>query len=458
MQKKTLLTEQPTVKIQTHGCKLNFSDSLRISRDFDAAGFAISQNDSAPDVYVLNSCTVTSNADAKARQALSSARRKYPNALIVICGCYPERDRRALENFEAADLVLGNSDKDALVERVRQMIAPARTLPSLRESDYEGGQSPSLRLGRTRGFVRIQKGCDQVCAYCIVPKVRDREESIRPDTIISEIVWFVKTGCKEVVLTGTQLGSYGRDLDGGWTLARLIGFILSETDIARLRVSSLQPQELSEGLLNFWVGDRYGRLCRHFHIPLQSGSDYILGKMRRRYKADDFVDSVNRVRSAVQSCAVTTDIIVGFPGETEKHYQDTLEMVHSIKFSGAHIFPYSLRPGTSAAYFPDHVERKDKTRRASQLLGITEKHALEYRRRLIGTTASVLWQGETGKEGLSDNYVKVHQEEECIKGTSPTSALPAGRLETLRFTSMTPEGILEGKPEITPTDDEFPLS
>ena len=214
-------------------------------------------------------------------------------------------------------------------------------------------------VGRSRAAVKIQEGCDQVCAYCIVPRVRGRERSVPPDEIVSKVRALSQGGCPEVVLTGTQLGSYGFDIPGA-NLRELLIMILASTDIRRLRVSSVQPQELDDGLLDVWRVHGTARLAPHFHMPLQSGSDAVLGRMRRRYTAADYERAVSRVRKTVPGASVTTDVICGFPGETEEDHLNTLAVMRRVQFTDAHVFPYSSRPGTSAAHFDDHVDPATK--------------------------------------------------------------------------------------------------
>ena len=265
-----------TVAIETHGCKLNQADSEVLARRFISVGYNIVPLGHGPDIYVLNSCTVTHVADAKARQALRAARRRNPSLTVVATGCYAQRAPDQLRRVEGVDLVLGNFEKSRIVEAVLQ--ARGVTMVSCAEGK-EGVIRPES-FGRTRAMVKIQEGCNQVCAYCIVPKVRGRERSIPLEELVRQVRQRIGEGYKEVVLTGTQLGSYGFDLTEGTELKTLIEAVLSRTEIERLRVSSLQPQEITPELLELWKDPR---LCPHFHMPLQSGSDAVLARMRRRY-------------------------------------------------------------------------------------------------------------------------------------------------------------------------------
>ena len=396
---------QPTVAIETHGCKLNQSDSGRLALEFIAAGYRIVSSDLPSDVYVVNTCTVTHIADRKGRQALRAARRRNPEALIVASGCYAQRTPELLRQMEEVDLVVGNTDKSTLVDRVTSW-GGIQVSPCTTGDDYE---AVSPRALRTRAMVKIQEGCDQVCAYCIVPKVRGRERSIPAATIIDEINMYVQRGNKEAVLTGTQLGSYGFDLED-IALPRLIGRILAETEIERLRVSSLQPQEITTELLDLWADPR---LCPHFHLPLQSGSDAILARMRRRYNSRQYRDSVDLIRKLIPAVSVTADVIAGFPGESEGDFAATLELCEQIEFAKLHVFPYSTRPGTSAAYLDNRIDPAVRSARAHTLLDLTKRHSLEFKIGMVGTVRPVLWEEQRDVDGtfvwsgLTDNYVRV---------------------------------------------------
>ena len=378
---------------------------MGLSRQFQVAGYRMASPDEPVDVYVLNTCTVTHVADAKARQALRAFRRRNPDATIVATGCYAERVPEDLRDMEDVDLVIGNTGKSDIVRQVMERRDDAPVPCAV--GDDEAPFSP--RMARTRAMVKIQEGCNQVCAYCIVPRVRGRERSIPPDEIITEINMHAALGYQEVVLTGTQLGSYGFDIPG-MSLTRLLERIISETDVARLRISSLQPQDLSPDLIALW-SDR--RLCPHFHLPLQSGSDSVLKRMRRRYSARVYAETVERLCQAVADVSITADVLAGFPGETEAEFQATYALCDSIGFAATHVFPYSVRPGTSAAHFDGQVPSETKALRVKALLALAETHAARFRSRSLGEVRQVLWEearesnGTTLWSGLTDNYVRV---------------------------------------------------
>ena len=424
------------VRIETHGCKLNTADSQRLANEFARSGYQITEGDEIPDVFVLNSCTVTHVADKKARQALRRARKNFPEAIVVAAGCYAESGTAELDELSATDLVIPNTRKSEIVS-----IVSSRT--GLEWQDFTGGVTATEQfLGRTRGAVKIQEGCDQVCSYCIVPKVRGRERSIPKSEIINQIQKMSSVSCQEVILTGTQLGSYGFDLEATG-LVDMIRSVLEETDIRRLRISSLQPAEFSDELLDLWNGIGKDRLCPHFHIPLQSGSDRILERMRRRYTGDGYLEAVAGAKAAVDGCSVTTDVISGFPGETEEDHNQTLAVLESAELADSHIFPYSIRPGTSAAHFDDQIDVRVRTRRAEELRTVADVMAKRHRSSFVGSIRSVLWEGARGASGLSDNYMRVRLEPGEIT-TVPNGNI-RGVVEDIRFNRL--EGLqLIGSP------------
>ena len=427
-----------TVEIETHGCKLNTADSQQIAAEFLRGGFALKgiEDEAPPDVYVLNSCTVTHVADKKARQSISSARRRYPNALTVLTGCYPERAHDEVASLHSVDLVLGNARKPELVmaiaDRLKIDLTPC--------SDGREVVESAALLGRTRASVKIQEGCDQVCAYCIVPKVRGRERSIPIDQIVDRVKRLESAGCREVVFTGTQLGHYGFDLDGSANLTTLLRSVLTRTSMPRIRVSSLQPPEINDELLSVWTNEGSGRLCRHFHMPLQSGSDRILSRMRRTYSAKEYLDKVDLVRQRVQGCGVTADIIVGFPGETDADHRASMQAMESAEFADAHVFPYSPRPGTSAFHYGEQIDPIRKSERARELRGIAATNSKHYREMLIGRVLAVLWEGRRGVSGMTDNYVKVRMPTEFVRNGGD------GLIEDVRLRRVESNGVVEVAP------------
>jgi threonylcarbamoyladenosine tRNA methylthiotransferase MtaB len=386
-------SKAPTVALDTVGCKLNQAESQLFARQFAQKGYRLVTADDGADVYILNTCTVTHVADGKCRKLLHQACRRNPEALVVAVGCYVERARRDLARMKGVDLVLDNSQKTDLVTRLEEgsyLNPPSVSAPA--RADF-----------RTRAFVRVQDGCNNFCAYCIVPLVRGREQSLPADGVIAEIKQRVAEGDKEVVLTGTEIGAYNYEDVG---LVGLLKRILAETDIARLRLSSLQPPEITPELLELW---RDGRLCRHFHLSLQSGSDAVLKRMGRRYSATDYRRAVDLIREAAPEAAITTDIIVGFPGESDDEFAESYDFAKQMRFARIHVFPYSPRPGTKAAAMPDHVGDKAKRERSRKMLALGRACVRDFRKRFVGQTVTVLWEKQSDGvwSGLTDNYIRV---------------------------------------------------
>jgi threonylcarbamoyladenosine tRNA methylthiotransferase MtaB len=391
------------VKIQTHGCKLNFADSQSIAKSFYESGHLVSDDrkKTSPDVIVLNSCTVTHVADAKARQAVRKAKRENPDSLVVMTGCYAERDKLELEKTNEIDLVIPNTQKKNLVESVLKKLGFEDKLEAFPSSSFP-------LVGRSRSSIKIQEGCDQICAYCIIPSVRGRERSISPGKIISQINEVSEHGVEEVVLTGTQLGNYGFDLER-INLEGLLKLVLANTVIPRIRVSSLQPKEITTSIIDLWGSEGKNRLCPHLHIPLQSGSNKILKQMRRKYSREEYMEIINKVRGNIPGVSITSDVIVGFPGETDKDFHDTLDIVQRSKLSDWHIFPYSKRPGTSAFYSKDFIDPKIIKIRSALLRSKSEEISEKAKQLLIGKYRNILWEGESKIKGLTDDYFKVER-------------------------------------------------
>jgi threonylcarbamoyladenosine tRNA methylthiotransferase MtaB len=396
-----------SVAIHTHGCKLNQADSNVLARQFIESGYKLVDSVAEADVYVLNTCTVTATADRKALQALRSVRRANPDALIVATGCFAQRKPVELARLGSASIVVGNFQKDNLVSQVMAVHQKEQDSVALVTANLV---ATSQGIGRTRAMVKIQEGCNQVCSYCIVPSVRGRERSISPDTLLRQINHLVAEGFKEVVLTGTQLGTYGFDIPGV-NLVRLVQRILDETEVCRLRMSSLQAQEITQELLELWQNPR---LCPHFHVPLQSGSNKVLKAMRRRYSTDQFATTLDKIRKKLPYAGITTDLIVGFPVEGECEFRESWDFARAMGFSDMHIFPYSVRPGTSSAYLNGHVPDLVKKKRTAEMLLVAKDGLRVFREGQLGSIRSVLWEsarenaGSLVNCGLTDNYIRVY--------------------------------------------------
>ena len=386
------------IEIETHGCKLNFADSQSIAKKFYSAGHNVFGDNEIGhrDIYILNSCTVTHVADSKARQSIRKVKRSNPEAVTIMTGCYAERDKDKIKEINEVDLVITNQEKNDIVKKVYDYF------------NEELVEIPALDtyplIGRSRASIKIQEGCNQICSYCIIPYVRGREKSVEPNEIISKINNASRNNIKEVVLTGTQLGNYGFDLKNT-DLKELIKQILIKTSIERIRVSSLQPKEIDNELLDIWKSN--DRLCPHFHLPLQSGSDQILKKMRRRYSSEEFIQITSLIKKYLPQASITTDVIVGFPSEKEEDFENTLYTINKSNLNNLHVFPYSVRPKTTAFYLKDHNPPEVIKSRSRELNRISKLITTKSMRNIIGKKRSILWEGKNMNSGLTEDYYRV---------------------------------------------------
>jgi threonylcarbamoyladenosine tRNA methylthiotransferase MtaB len=388
-----LENKRVTVALETLGCKLNQAETELLARRLAGAGCRIVSAEDKADIYILNTCTVTHIADSKSRHLLRMAHRRNPGAYIIALGCYAERGEAELAGIEGVSLIVGNAAKINLPELLERAGRLKLT----------GDKAGTGEHRRTRSFVKAQDGCNHFCTYCIVPVVRSREKSLSPEQVISEIRQRVVEGYQEVVLTGTEIGRYYRDnLD----LKGLLERVMAETGIRRLRLSSLQPPEIQPELVRLWQNPR---LCRHFHISLQSGSGSVIRRMGRPYTPEEYSRTVDFLRSSIPDVAITTDVIVGFPGETQEEFDESYAFCRRMAFSRVHVFPYSPREGTRAAQMADQVKPEVKKERSRKMLSLARTSLEGYHRRFLGRTAEVLFEGFSGGlwTGYSDTYIKV---------------------------------------------------
>jgi threonylcarbamoyladenosine tRNA methylthiotransferase MtaB len=391
------------IAIESLGCKLNQAETESLAWQLLDKGHRLTESAGEADIYVLNTCTVTHVADRKARHLLRSARRANPRALIVAVGCYAQRAPEELRQLGVVDLILGNKEKDRLAE----------ILAGRSNQANEGREQPATSYqGHTRSLIKIQEGCNSFCSFCVVPYTRGRERSRSSEEVLHEVMEGVDAGYKEMVLTGSKIGSYRWNGESHSGLPRLIGNILEKTNIERLRLSSLQPRDLAPELIGLWADDR---LCPHLHLPLQSGSQATLRQMGRGYSIAEYEGAVYRVRQAIPDLAITTDVIVGFPGEGEKEFEESYRFCERMGFAKIHVFPYSARCGTAAATLPDQVEERAKKDRSQQMLALAEESARRFRGQFLGRTMTVLWENRLSQgnwNGLTANYIRVFTQSE----------------------------------------------
>jgi threonylcarbamoyladenosine tRNA methylthiotransferase MtaB len=381
----------PTAAYYTLGCKVNQYETEKIRAQLEGIGFATVGFASPADVYIVNSCTVTGSADSKSRRAIRQAVKHNPDAFVIATGCYAELKPTDVAEIEGVDLVVGNDDKDSIAERV------LARFPGLKPN----GSSRVQPRTRTRAIVKVQDGCSQFCAYCAVPYARSREWSRPISEVVDEISALAGFGYKEVVLTGIRLGSYSHGLAG------LIEAAAAIDGIERVRLSSIEVWEITDELLGAMAASP--KVCRHLHVPLQSGDAGVLESMRRPYTPQMYAGTVGKARKTLPGLGLTTDVIVGFPGEDTEAFDRSYRFVREVGFSRLHVFRYSARPGTAAVDLPGQVAESDKTARSEMMMARGEELAREFALDLVGKTMPVLAESKRTEllSGFTDNYVEV---------------------------------------------------
>jgi len=405
---KGLCREKKTVSFMTLGCKVNIYETEGMKRIFEEGGYKVVPPDSAADVYVINTCTVTHLSERKSRQMIRRAKRINPRAIIAAVGCYSQIAPDEVSAVEGVNLIIGNNHKGEILKLIEQAdLKTKKVLVSERREldNYEDLQVKSY-TGHTRAFLKIQDGCDQFCSYCIIPIARGKIRSRSPESIINEAKALADKGFCEIVLTGIHITSYGKDIKGT-TLLDIIYRINAIEGIKRIRLGSLEPLYMSADTVKKMA--QAEKLCPHFHLSLQSGCDETLKRMNRKYTTAEYEEIVSIIRDTFPDAAITTDIMTGFPGETEEEFEQTCNFVDRIGFSQAHIFKFSARKGTKAAGMPNQIPPLEKERRSKILSEICEKSKERYRAGFIGRDIDVLFEQKRGKlwEGLTINYIPV---------------------------------------------------
>ena len=391
----------------TLGCKVNQYDTEAMRELFEDAGYETVDFSEAADVYVVNTCTVTQTGDKKSRQMISRAHALSPHAPIVVAGCYAQRAPEEVLALPGVQLVIGTKDRARVVELVENLGEKKQTAVSDIGAEHAFEPLTASREGRTRAHLKIQEGCDRFCTYCIIPYARGPIRSRPLEEVRTELCKLAQAGFQEVVLTGIHLMSYGRDLPGSITLLDAIAQAEGLDEIKRIRLGSLEPQMLSEAFVEALASNE--RVCRQFHLSLQSGSAGVLKRMKRRYTPEEYAECVDHLRAAMPGCAITTDIIVGFPGETEEEFAETLAFAREVKLSRIHVFPYSRREGTKAAEMPGQLSRAVKAARAARLGALAKELASQYAAEFIDTVQDVLFEEREGENiaGHTDTYLRV---------------------------------------------------
>ena len=393
------------VGICSLGCKVNIYESEYVEGLLKNANYEIVPFEDIADIYIINTCSVTNESDRKSRKMINQAKRRNKNAIIVVMGCYSQVKSEEVE----ADIVLGNKDKSKIVEYIEDILEKKqsiRKIYNLREEVNFEDMFISSFENHTRAFVKIQDGCNAFCSYCIIPYTRGRVRSKNYDDVIKEITKLVSNGYREVVLTGIHTGRYGIDLED-MNLEKLLKRLVEIPGLYRIRLSSIEINEITEGIIDLIRSSKV--VARHFHIPLQSGCDKILKSMNRKYDLAYFKERVKEIRELDKDISITTDLIVGFPGETDKDFEETVNTLREIKFSKIHTFPYSPREGTPAAKMNNQVNGLVKKERVRKVLDISAKYEKEYYEGYIGQELEGLV--EVHKDGrvivLTSNYIPV---------------------------------------------------
>ena len=398
-------TPAKTIAFQTVGCKLNFAETDTIARTFAERGYRTVPFDSPADVYVLNTCSVTANADRDCRKLIRKANRRNANAFIAVTGCYAQLKPDELAALPEVNAVFGSGEKLSLPDRIDALDPAITEVRSSAVETLTEFQSSFSLEHRTRAYLKIQDGCDYPCTYCTIPLARGKSRNAHIPDLIEQAHEIENAGMQEIVLTGVNVGDFGQTT--GETLEELLVALTKETTISRIRISSIEPNLLTNSIIDLVVDS--DQLVPHFHIPLQSGSDRILKAMKRRYLRDTFADRISTVRSRIPDAGLGADVIVGFPGETDTDFQDTVDFIESQELSYLHVFSYSNRENTPAAELPDPVQKEVKAERSRLLRNLSQRKRLQFQKTFLGSQRPVLFEYEKNGRwwGHTDNYILV---------------------------------------------------
>ena len=408
----------------TLGCKVNQYETNAMAQEFLEKSYEVVEHTEIADIYVINTCTVTNMSDRKSRQMLRRVKELNENAIVVACGCYAQVAKNKIEKIEEVDLILGNNEKKNIVELVEKFV---KTKKKELEIEDVMNQKEYVEFGdvvyteKTRAVIKVQDGCDRFCSYCIIPYARGRVRSRKPEKIISEINKIAKEGIKEVVITGIHIASYGKDFKEDYKLIDLLEEINKIEGIKRIRLGSLEPLLITEEFVNRLV--KLEKICHHFHLSLQSGCDKTLKRMNRRYTIEEFRNIVNLLRKNYEDVNLTTDIIVGFPGETDEEFDKTYEFLKEIKFYKMHVFKYSQRKGTKAAVMSGQIDGNKKEERSRKLIELSNINEKEYNEQYIGKEVEILWEEKKEEfyRGHTKNYISAYRKLENQNGGNDKS-------------------------------------
>jgi len=401
-----------TVALHTLGCKLNYAETSAIERLLKDDGFVKKEFTEEADVYVINTCSVTENADKECRQLVRRIQRKAPEAMVVIIGCYAQLKPKEIAEIPGVDLVLGATEKFNITSHLKELThGDSAKICSCEIEDVEGFHSSFSLTDRTRTFLKVQDGCDYNCSFCTIPLARGRSRSNSIENVLSEIKKIAEAGVKEIVFTGINLGDFGKGGNGvktGETFYSLLQVVENYNGVERYRISSIEPNLLTEEIIKLVAGSN--KIMPHFHIPLQSGSNKILGMMRRRYKRELYAEKISVIKQLIPHCCIGMDIITGFPGETQEDFRETVDFLMSLDVSYLHVFTYSERANTHALEIEPIVPIHDRNERTKILRSLSYKKMQQFTGEHSGQIRKVLFEGKTKNgmmDGYTDNYIKI---------------------------------------------------
>ena len=426
------------VAFYTLGCKVNQVETQSLMRMFRDAGHTVVEPEQEADAYLVNTCTVTAVSDKKSRQLLRKIKREHPNAILAACGCFPQANPKAAEDLNCCDIIMGTGSRADVLRFVEEAVEERRSYiqmdDALRRTGFET-LPVGLDTGHTRAMLKVQDGCENFCTYCIIPFARGKIRSMPPEVAVAQARELADAGYREIVVTGIEISSYGKDL-GDIGITRLLAQLCEAVPDVRIRLGSLEPRTISEEFCK--VLGAYDNLCPQFHLSLQSGCDATLKRMNRKYDMARYEQSVALLRSTWKHCAITTDLICGFPGETDAEFEETLSSIARIGFSAMHIFPYSKRAGTRAAAMQDQVPKSVKEQRAKRAGAEAAKARDAYLQSLLGKTVSVLF------EETQNGYWRGHCKEYILVEVESAQDLKNQVLETV-ITGITAGETLVGR-------------
>jgi threonylcarbamoyladenosine tRNA methylthiotransferase MtaB len=432
-----------TVAFHTLGCKVNFYETEGIWQLFKQEGYEQVDFESTADVYLINTCTVTNTGDKKSRQVIRRAIRRNPDAIIAVTGCYAQTSPAEVAAIQGVDIVIGTQDREKIIPLIQRFQAERQPINAVRNimktREFEELDVPEF-TDRTRAFLKIQEGCNNFCTFCIIPWSRGLLRSRKPESVIRQANQLVQAGYREIVLTGIHTGGYGEDIED-YNLAKLLWDLDKVDGLQRIRISSIEASQITDEVIEVLQGSN--KMCRHFHVPLQAGDDEVLKRMRRKYTIAEFGEKIEKIHRIMPDAAITTDVIVGFPGETEEMFRNGYRFMEQMQFAEMHVFPYSKRTGTPAARMEDQIDEEIKNARVHELIDLSERMQLDYANRFVGQVLEVIPERVT--KGAPDSGLIVGYTDNYLQVVFPGDASMFGEMVKVKVTEA---GVNECKGEL----------